>query len=419
MGQTLVEKIISENIGKPVHAGETVVVNVDFAALHDGSGPLLVRLMNERGYQDDTLFCSDKILFANEFGPVPTREMANEHALTRTYAQRHKCHWEEGGTGHVHAHIYEDYLKCGTVCIVGDSHTTVHGAFGCFATGCGSTDMVAVTRFGKTWIKVPETFRVNVCGKLQKGVYSKDIMLKLASIIQTDQAIYKSIEFRGDTISALSLEARLTLTSMGVEVGAKNAIMETDEKTLAFMEKYGRAQDYRKITADGSASYERVIDLDASVLEPLVSAPHYVENIERARDCATQKVNMVFIGSCTNGRTEDLHIAAEILKGKKIAAGLRLLVIPNSSNVYKECMRDGTLLALAEAGAVVEAPNCGPCMGVHQGIPGDGEVVVATQNRNFKGRMGNPTASIYLSSPAVAAATALTGFITDPRDIMK
>lgn len=418
MGQTLVEQIISENIGRQVHAGETVVVNVDFAALHDGSGPLLVRLMNERGYQDDELFCSDKILFANEFGPVPTREMANEHALTRSYAEKHGCHWEEGGTGHVHAHIYEDYLKCGTVCIVGDSHTTVHGAFGCFATGCGSTDMVAVTKFGKTWIKVPETFRVNVTGKLPVGVYSKDIMLKLASIIQTDQAIYKSIEFRGDTIASLSQEARLTLTSMGVEVGAKNAIMETDEKTLAFMTAYGRAKDYRKVTADESADYERIIDIDASSLEPLVSAPHYVENVKRVVDCEDQKVNMVFIGSCTNGRTEDLHIAADILRGKRIASGLRLLVIPNSNNVYKECMRDGTLLALAEAGAVIEGPNCGPCMGVHQGIPGDGDVVVATQNRNFKGRMGNPSASIYLASPAVAAATALAGHIADPRKIM-
>ena len=419
MGQTLVEKVISENVGRSVHAGETVVVNVDFAALHDGSGPLLVRLMNERGYQDDEVFCPDKVLFANEFGPVPTREIANEHALTRAYAHKHKCHWEEGGTGHVHAHIYEDYLKCGTVCIVGDSHTTIHGAFGCFATGCGSTDMVAVTKFGKTWIKVPETFRVNVTGRLPKGVYSKDIMLKLASIIQTDQAIYKSIEFLGDTISSLSLEARLTLTSMGVEVGAKNAIMETDENTRAFMEKMGRAADYRKITADDSAEYERVIDIDAASLEPLVSAPHYVENVKTVRECSSQKVDMVFIGSCTNGRVEDLHIAASILKGKKVAPGVRLLVIPNSNYVYKECLRDGTLLALSEAGAVIEGPNCGPCMGVHQGIPSDGEVVVATQNRNFKGRMGNPTASIYLSSPAVAAATALTGFIADPREFMR
>lgn len=418
MGETLVEKILSEKMGRTVRTGETVVVDVDFAALHDGSGPLLVRLMKERGYEGAPVFDPERVLFANEFGPVPTREIANEHALTREYACSHSCHWEEGGTGHVHAHVYEEYLKCGSICIVGDSHTTVHGAFGSFATGCGSTDMVAVVRYGKTWIKVPETFRINVNGELPKGVYSKDIMLKLASIIKSDQAIYRSLEFRGDTIRSLSMDARLTITSMGVDVGAKNAIMETDEKTRAFLAQFGREDDYREIRGDEEASYERVIDIDATSLEPLVSRPHYVENVDLARNCSDQKVNMVFIGSCTNGRTEDLHIAAEILKGKKIAKGLRLLVIPNSTHVYKECMKDGTLLALAEAGAVVEAPNCGPCMGVHQGIPGDNEVVVATQNRNFKGRMGNPTASIYLSSPATAAATALRGYITDPREVM-
>ena len=404
MGQTLVEKLLSEKMGRPVSAGETVVVDVDFAALHDGSGPLLVRLMNERGYQDDPVFDSDRILFANEFGPVPTREVANEHALTRRYACSHNCHWEEGGTGHVHAHVYEDYLKCGSVCIVGDSHTTVHGAFGAFATGCGSTDMVAVTRYGKTWIKVPETFRINVNGALPKGVYAKDIMLKLAGIIQSDQAIY--------------MAGRLTITSMGVDVGAKAAIMETDEHTREFLKKFGREQDYREIRGDEDANYERVIDIDAAALEPMVAKPHYVHNVDLAKNCADQKVDMVFIGSCTNGRTEDLHVAADILRGKKVAKGLRLLVIPNSAAVYKECMQDGTLLALAEAGAMIEAPNCGPCMGVHQGIPADNEVVVATQNRNFKGRMGNPTASIYLSSPATAAATALRGFITDPREVM-
>ena len=419
MGQTLVEKILSEKMGRPVHAGETIVVDVDFAALHDGSGPLLVRLMKERGYEKDPVFDPDKILFANEFGPVPTREVANEHGLTREFARCHNCHLEEGGTGHVHAHVYEDYLKCGTVCIVGDSHTTVHGAFGCFATGCGSTDMVAVTRYGKTWIKVPETFRINVTGKLPKGVYAKDIMLKVASIIKSDQAIYKALEFRGDTISSLSMAGRLTITSMGVDVGAKVAIMETDEKTREFMKEFGREADYREIRGDEDADYARVIDIDASQLEPLVSKPHYVENVDLARNCAGQKVNMVFIGSCTNGRTEDLHVAADILRGKKVAKDVRLLVIPNSTAVYKECLKDGTLLTLAEAGAVIEAPNCGPCMGVHQGIPGDNEVVVATQNRNFKGRMGNPTASIYLSSPATAAATALTGYITDPREVME
>jgi 3-isopropylmalate/(R)-2-methylmalate dehydratase large subunit len=419
MGQTLVEKILSEKMGRPVKSGETIVAGVDFAAVHDGSGPLLIRLMQERGYSGaGALFDPERILFANEFGPESTREVANEHALMRCFANEHGCHWQEGATGHVHAHIYEDYLCCGSVCIVGDSHTTVHGAFGCFATGCGSTDMVAVFRFGKIWLRVPETFRINVTGALPKGVYSKDIMLRLAGIIKSDQAIYKSLEFRGDTIASLSMSARLSITSMGVDVGAKNAIMETDENTRKFLKEAGREDAYREIRGDEEADYERIIDIDAVSLEPMVSRPHYVENVDLAKNCSGEKVNMVFIGSCTNGRTEDLHIAADILKGKKIAKGLRLLVIPNSLSVYKECMKDGTLLTLTEAGAFVEAPNCGPCMGVHQGIPADGEVVVATQNRNFKGRMGNPTASVYLSSPATAAATALTGHITDPREVL-
>lgn len=418
MGQTLVEKILSEKMERPVIAGETIIADIDFAALHDGSGPLLIRLMEERGYDQKPLFDSESILFANEFGPESTREVANEHALMRRFANERGCHWEEGATGHVHAHIYEDYLKCGTICIVGDSHTTVHGAFGCFATGCGSTDMVAVVRFGKTWLRVPETFRINVTGKLQNGVYAKDIMLSLASTIKSDQAIYKSLEFRGDTISSLSMDGRLTITSMGVDLGAKNAIMETDEHTLEFLRKYGREKAYRRIHGDDDAKFERVIDIDATSLEPLVSKPHYVENVDLVKNCSKQKVNFVFIGSCTNGRVEDLHIAADILKGRTIAKGIRLLVIPNSLSVYRECMRDGTLLTLCEAGAFIEAPNCGPCMGVHQGIPADDEVVVATQNRNFKGRMGNPTAKIYLSSPATAAASALTGYITDPREIL-
>ena len=418
MQQTLVEKFLSDKMGRPVHAGETIVVDVDFAALHDGSGPLLVRLMKERGYDNEPVFDPKRMLFANEFGPESTREVSNEHALCHRYALDHGCYWEEPGTGHVHAHVYEKFLKCGSVCIVGDSHTTVHGAFGCFATGCGSTDMVAVTRFGKTWIKVPETFRINVNGKLPPYVGAKDIMLKLASIIKSDEAIYKSLEFCGNTIRDLSMEGRITITSMGVDVGAKCAIFETDEHTREFLKKFGREQDYKEIRSDDDAKFERVIEIDASKLEPLVSKPHYVENVDTARNCKEQKVDMVFIGSCTNGRVEDMHVAAKILKGKKVAPHTRLLVIPNSREVYLECLRDGTLLTLAEAGAMIEAPNCGPCMGVHQGIPRDNEVVVATQNRNFKGRMGNPTAQIYLSGPAVAAATALTGSITDPRDLL-
>ena len=418
MGLTLTEKIISNHMGREVHAGETVILNVDFAGLHDGSGPLFVRLLNERGYQNRPLFDPNRILMGSEVGPHPDRDTANEDALDRNYAREHKCHWAEGGCGHIHAHIYEEYLKCGDVCIVGDSHTTVHGAFGAFATGCGSTDMAAIMLYGKTWIKVPETFRINVDGELQKGVYSKDIVFKVASIIKSDQAIYKALEYRGSTLASLSQDARLTLTVMGVDLGAKNAIMETDEKTREFLKKYGREDAYREIKGDEDANYARVINIDGSKIEPMVAKPHNVENVDLVKNCKNQKVDMIFLGSCTNGRAEDLRIAAQILKGKHIASSLRMIVIPNSGSAYRELMQDGTLMTLYDAGCMVESPDCGPCMGTHKGIPADNEVVVATQNRNFKGRMGNPTASIYLSSPATAAATALTGYLTDPREVM-
>lgn len=416
MGKTLVEKVLSKKLGYDVKAGDTVVVDVDFAALHDGSGPLMVRLMKERGWSK--LHSPENLMFCTEFGPVSTKELANEHKLIRTFAHEHGCCWHEGGTGCVHTHVVEDHLECGSIIIIGDSHTTTHGAFGAFATGVGSTDMACVASVGKTWIKVPRTYRINVTGKLPKGVYSKDIMLHLIGLLGSDDAIYKSLEFRGDTISSLSMDARITICSMGVEAGAKTAIMETDETTRKYLADLGRESAYKEVKGDEDADYEKVINIDATKLEPVVSKPHYVENVDLVRNCKSEKVNMVFIGSCTNGRLEDMHIAASILKGRKKADDVRLLVIPNSSKVYNEAMKDGTLLILAEAGAMIMAPNCGPCMGVHEGIPADNEVVVSTQNRNFKGRMGNKTASIYLSSPATAAATALTGYITDPREVM-
>jgi 3-isopropylmalate/(R)-2-methylmalate dehydratase large subunit len=416
MGKTLVEKILSERMNQDIKSGDTIVVDVDFAALHDGSGPLMVRLMHERGW--DEVFNPNKVMFCTEFGPVPTKEVANEHKLIRDFANEKGCRWYEGGTGCIHTHLLEDYVKSGEIFIIGDSHTTTHGAFGAFATGMGSTDMLGVMKLGKTWIKVPESYRVDVNGKLNKGVYSKDIMLKLLEIIGTDDAIYKSLEFHGDTISRLSMEARITITSMGVEAGAKTALMETDEETKRYLTMFNRPEAYKEIKADPDAHYEKTIAIDAAAIEPLVAKPHYVDNIDLARNCANVKVDMVYIGSCTNGRLEDMHIAADMLKGKKIAKDLRLLVIPNSTWVYKQALADGTLATLVDAGAMIMAPNCGPCMGVHQGIPADNEVVVATQNRNFKGRMGNPTASIYLSSPATAAATAVRGYITDPREML-
>ena len=416
MGKTIVEKILSANVGRDVTPGETIVVDLDFVALNDGSGPLAVRLMKEKGWTD--VFDPKKIMFCTEFGPSSARGLSNEHKLIRDFALEHGCFWHDPGTGAIHSHLMEHYVKCGDVIVAGDSHTTTHGALGAFSTGMGSTDMAAVLKLGKTWLKVPQSYLVEVGGTLPQGVYSKDIYLHLLNEIGSEGAIYKALEFRGDTIGNLSMDARVTITSMGVEAGAKVAIMETDKHTQDFLKSMGRGGDYREIIADKDAHYEKIISIDASTLEPMVAKPHYVENGDKVRNVKDLKIDQVFIGSCTNGRAEDMHIAAEILKGKKKQSWVRLIVIPNSQQVFLECLNDGTLTAFAEAGAMVLAPNCGPCMGVHEGIPADGEVVVATQNRNFKGRMGNPEAFVYLSSPATAAASALTGYLTDPREVM-
>ncbi len=415
MGETLVEKIISKKVGRTVTAGETVVVDLDFVALHDGSGPLALRLMDKMKW--DGVFDPKRVMFCTEFGPTPKRELANEHKLLRDFANKKGCYWHEGGTGNIHTHLLENYVKCGDIIVAGDSHTTTHGALGAFSTGMGSTDMLAILHLGRTWLKVPASFRVQVDGKLPAGVYSKDIFLKLLGEIGSEGAIYKALEFGGTTIANMSMDARFTISNMGVEAGAKAAVMGTDNETRAFLKKMGREEDFSPIVADDDAVYEKTIEIDASKIPPMVAKPHYVENSAPVSDIKNLKVDLVFIGSCTNGRTEDMHIAASLLKGRKFSPDVRVVVIPNSRRVYLECSKDGTLTALADAGAMVMAPNCGPCMGVHEGIPADGEVVVSTQNRNFKGRMGNATASIYLASPATATASAITGYLTDPREV--
>jgi 3-isopropylmalate/(R)-2-methylmalate dehydratase large subunit len=415
MGKTMIEKILSAKVNHDVTPREVIVVDLDFVGLHDGSGPLAVRLMKERGW--DTVFDPKKVMFCTEFGPSPAKEISNDHALIRGFAQSQCCYWHEGGTGNIHTHLLENYVKCGDVIVAGDSHTTTHGALGAFATGMGSTDMVAVLKLGKTWLRVPQSYLIEVNGELPKGVYSKDIFLYLLREIGSSDANYKALEFRGETISNLSMDARFTITSMGVEAGAKVAVMETDQTTNDFLASMGRIEAFKEINADKDAQYEKKILIDASELKPMVAKPHYVENGDWVENVKNLKIDAVFIGSCTNGRTEDLHVAAKILRGEKIKSWVRLVVIPNSRRVFLECLKDGTFLSLSEAGAMILAPNCGPCMGVHEGIPADGEVVISTQNRNFKGRMGNANAFIYLTSPATAAASALKGYLTDPREV--
>lgn len=414
---TLVEKILSEKIGRVVRPSEIVTVDVDFAALHEGSGPLAVRLMAQMGWED--LFYPSKIMFCTEFGPSPRMEISNEHKFIRDFARRHGCHWHEGGTGNIHTHLLENYVKCGDIIVAGDSHTTTHGVLGALATGMGSTDMASILKLGKTWLRVPETYLVEVNGELHPGVYSKDIILHLLKEVSSSGATYKALEFRGETIQSLSVDGRIPLSNMAVELGAKFGIMETDEKVLEFLEAMDRKQDYREIKADNKATYSKRISINAERLEPLIAKPHSTENIDLVKNVQQDvKVDQVFIGGCTNGRLEDFHIAASILQGERVHSDVRLIVIPNSRRVFLEALKDGTFTALAEAGAMILAPNCGPCMGVHEGVPADGEIVVSTTNRNFKGRMGNPNAFIYLASPATAAASALTGHITDPREVL-
>jgi 3-isopropylmalate/(R)-2-methylmalate dehydratase large subunit len=296
----------------------------------------------------------------------------------------------------------------------GDSHTCTAGAFGAFATGVGSTDVAVAMALGQTWFRVPESFSVELTGRFEKGVFAKDLILHLIGDIGAAGATYQALEFSGD-LEALDLESRLTVSNMAVEAGAKAGLFPADEITLAYLEDRGRSGE--KLGPDPGASYQRSLEYDLGRIEPTVSKPHSVDNTALARDLSDVKVDQVFIGTCTNGRIGDLQIAADMLAGKKIENGVRLLVGPASRETYLEAERRGLLRIFVEAGGLVLPPGCGPCVGVHQGALGSGEVALATQNRNFKGRMGNPEGFIYLASPATAAATALAGRITDPREV--
>ena len=303
----------------------------------------------------------------------------------------------------------EDYVNPGEILVGADSHTCTSGALGAFATGMGSTDVGIAIALGKTWLEVTGDFR--------PGVYAKDLILHLIGLIGADGATYKALEFTGETIRKMPMTDRFCLSNMAVEAGGKAGLIASDETTRQYLISRGRGDKFRQIDADPDAEYERVIQIDASKLEPTVSCPHTVDNTKLASELKDVKVDQVFIGSCTNGRVEDLRIAAEILKDKKIHKDVRLIVVPASREIYLEAMKEGILETLVKAGAAVNTPGCGPCVGVHAGILGDDEVCLSTQNRNFQGRMGNPKGYIYLSSPATAACSAITGMISDPREL--
>jgi 3-isopropylmalate/(R)-2-methylmalate dehydratase large subunit len=414
MGMTLAEKILSERVGKEVRAGEIAVVKVDLVYTQDGTGPLAVRKVQEMGF-DKVYNPQRTIFFFDHASPSPRFELSNDHTFLRNFAQKTGAQISDVGFGISHQVVAEKWVRPGGVVVGADSHTCTGGALGAFATGVGSTDAAVAIALGKIWFRVPETIRVVVEGGLPLGVFGKDIILHLIGKIGAAGATYKALEFSGDTIERLEMAGRMTIANMAVEAGAKVGLFPSDEITWEWLNRMGRPQDFKKILPEGDANYEKTVKIDAKELKPTIACPHQVDNTKTIDEIGEVKVDQVYLGTSCNGRLEDLHIAARILKGRTLHPKTRMIVTPGSHLVYKEALKDGTVEGFVEAGALITAPGCGACVGLHEGVLGDGEVCLATQPRNFKGRMGSPKSFIYLGSPAVAAATAIEGRIADPR----
>ncbi len=417
MNKTISEKIISEHAGSDLKAGDIVVVNVDIVMSQDGTGPLAVSQIKKMGFSG-VKNPKRSIFFIDHASPSPRKELSNSHIVLREFASKAGAVVSDVGEGICHQILVESYTCPGDIIIGGDSHTCTSGALGAFATGMGSTDIAAGYALAQTWLLVPQTIKVNFTRKINKGVFAKDLIIYLIGKITSDGATYKALEFGGEVGSRLSMDERFTVSNMAVEAGAKTGIFSSDDITREYLKSQGREDCFREISADNGAKYEKIIDIDCSVVEPMVSQPHTVDNALPVSNLEKIMINQVFIGTCTNGRFSDLKIAADILKGKKVAGGVRLIVVPASRDIYLKALREGVLDTLIDSGAVVQSPGCGPCVGIHQGILGDGEVCLSTQNRNFKGRMGNTGSFIYLCSPATAAWSSVKGYIADPREVL-
>ena len=418
MGYTVSEKILARASGQEeVRAGEIVKARVDVAMMPDLTTILAVNAMKAMGVE--RVWDNEKvIIILDHVAPASTPLAAEIHRDIRNFAKEQDLKYlYDVDSGVCHQVLPEKgHVKPGKLVIGADSHTCTHGAFGAFATGVGSTDMGAIMATGKTWLRVPETIKVNVEGKLTDYVAPKDVILYTAGQIRADGATYNALEFAGTTISDMSVSGRMTLCNMAIEMGGKTGIVEPDEKTLSFLK--GRTDGkFDLVHADEDAKYKSVLHVDVDRLEPQIACPHKVDNVKPISEIAEIKVNQAFVGSCTNGRLEDLQIAASILKGRRVHKDVRLLVVPASKEVYLEALDAGIVRDLIEAGATFSNPSCGACFGGHIGLLAPGEVGITSSNRNFKGRQGSPEALVYLASPAVTAASAVTGKITDPRDL--
>ena len=417
MGKTLAEKILSARLGTEVNAGDIVVVPLDLVFAQDSTGPLTLRQLSETNLK--TIHNPKRtILFIDHSAPSPARELSNDHIFLRSFAEEKGVILSDVGEGICHQIVAESFASPGDVIVGADSHTVTAGALGAFATGMGSTDIAIAMALGKTWLRVPETIRVVVHGRFGKGVYAKDLILHLIGQIGADGATYKALEFGGETMAAMTMSERLTVANMVVEAGAKVGLFPADSITQSYLQRQGREEQYVALAPDIDAGYETTIEIDAAELEPTVAKPHAVDNISPARELKGVRVDQVFIGACTNGRLDDIGIVASILNGKRRHPHTRLIIAPASRRVFLAALAEGYIATLVKSGATIVPPGCAACLGVHQGVLGDGETCLSTSNRNFKGRMGNPAAFIYLASPATAAATAIRGEITDPREVM-
>jgi len=414
MGMTLSEKILSDHAGREVRPGEVAVVSVDLVYAQDGTAPLAIRKFQEMGFEK-LRNPKRTIFFLDHAAPSPRFELSNDHAFIRGFAKRTESRVSDVGEGISHQVVAESEVAPGEVVIGADSHTCTGGALGAFATGVGSTDASVAMALGKIWLRVPETIQVVVEGRLPAGVFGKDIILHLIGKIGAAGATYKALEFIGDTIERLDMAGRLTIANMAVEAGAKVGLFPSDEMTRTWLTRMGRPDHFKKLFPDPDASYEKTVRIDAQGLKPTIACPHQVDHTQTIDEIGEIRVDQVYLGTSCNGRLEDLQIAAHILKGKRVHPGTRLIVTPGSRRVYLEALKEGIMETLLECGALILPAGCGACVGLHEGVLGDGEVCLATQPRNFKGRMGSPQSFIYLGSPAVAAATAIEGRIADPR----